>query len=1182
MDNFIITRYFRQQISILAIIAGLCSSLSSNAQRTVTGSNNHADITDPVSITLTDGFTAKPIGMQSVYIHVLNADHSYLATSPSTNQNYVISYTPRKSGITSPDDPAHTTNEVMVSIQYIDGLGRPAQTVQVKASPYGRDIVQPIVYDAFGREATKYLPYALSATDVSDGSYKTTAIASQAAFYNPSSSMGTQLPDAITRITTPYAQTAFEPSPMNRAVEQGAAGEPWQLTGTTGLSVTPGHTVKTVYDVNASNEVAYWAINSGGGAATSSFYTAAKLFKTTIKDENWTSGNTGIIEEFKDLLGNVVLKRVWKDESIHYDTYYVYDDFDNLTYVIPPGVTATIFTEATTDADFNNYIYAYHYDGRNRVERKKIPGAGWQYIAYNAIGQVVATQDAEQHPNNKWTFTKYDGRGRVIMTGEITDSRTNLQITSDILGQTINWETADNTLTDGYTTSNSFPNSWNMLYGVNYYDDYTFPGNTTFPSTATGIAKDVTGLLTANKTRVLNTGAMLLTINYYDTEGRLRETVAQNNISGTDRVVNDYNFNNQTVQSVRTHSSSTIANLVITNQYTYDHMGRRTRTLQQTGTGQPKVVINKLDYNELGQQKTKYLHGIINGSDTTYLQNIAYTYNERGWLSSTSAPLFAEQLKYSDAANGITPQFNGNIANQYWGTAGSLGNHYDYTYDALNRLAKAVSSNGYSETGASSGNIDYDPMGNIMHLTRVNGTVGTGAYTYNYAGNQLQTVIGLTSGSPYHYNLNGNADYDARTGRTITYNYLNLPKTVNAGSNTITYTYEANGKKLKRESTTAGVGTSNYDDGIIYDNGDIYAITEEGRVLNLNGSRNYEYNLTDHLGNSRVTFDTSLGYAHLVQTNDYFAFGMQHGIPAPASPPNNYLYNKKELQVDLGQYDYGARFYDPVIGRWNTVDPLADSMRRYSPYNYAFNNPLRFIDHDGRGPNDIIFRGTDGKDIRIKAAGEDIIYHLPVALGASETIHGFENVDPRRLAFGYTVSGDVGFSAVVGMHFGLDLSVVNFTDKKYSKYNYVYAGIHETPSIGIQADLSASAGITIFGAYNTGKGTIDPKSWSGMFISGGLGFDVKAIAGGGVNLSYFSDGNKDGGWRGFSIGVNVGVGAALNVGSANVNISNSVLINDVIPTSQRGFLDRASNFVAPIPSAFATSIGSDLIRRLKK
>jgi len=90
----------------------------------------------------------------------------------------------------------------------------------------------------------------------------------------------------------------------------------------------------------------------------------------------------------------------------------------------------------------------------------------------------------------------------------------------------------------------------------------------------------------------------------------------------------------------------------------------------------------------------------------------------------------------------------------------------------------------------------------------------------------------------------------------------------------------------------------------------------------------------------------------VLEENNYYPFGLKHSgynNTNLANPNYKYKYNGKELQDDfnINLYDYGARNYDPTIGRWFNIDPLAETSRRWSPYTYAYNNPILFIDPDG-------------------------------------------------------------------------------------------------------------------------------------------------------------------------------------------------------------------------------------------
>ncbi|RKR80587.1 RHS repeat-associated protein [Mucilaginibacter gracilis] len=927
------------------LLVVLCLSIfqgkNTYAQRdtTLNQPNQSGTFVAPHSIKLSPGFSTAAGATFRAYIDPSLGQCVALNTTLSNNQNYIATYTPRIAGITNPADPNNTTCQVMASVQYFDGLGRPIQTTQVKGSPNLQDVVQPFVYDQFGRETKKYQPFISS---TANGSFKVgDPDALVKAFYNPSSPGA----PAIAATLSPFAETQFEPSPLNRVTQQGAPGDAWQLS--------QGHAIQTTYSTNAANEVKIWNVTTTG-ADGSTYYQPNTLYKTITTDEN---GNISTV--FKDKENKIVLKQVQSDNGL-LSTYSVFDDLGNLRYVVPPlpaEVTLpSVFTES--DAVFRNFIYAYHYDGRNRIIEKKLPGRGWQYIVYNKIDLPVMTQDAVQRAKapQEWNVMKYNAFGQIVVSGiyQHSSSQANTSYRDYMQGQVDNqsaqWDNRDNSAL-GYSVA-TFPTAWTNTLLVNYYDDYSFipTGNNNYASSATGVSNMTKSLVTGSKTNVLGTSTMLLTVNYYDDNGRLRESVGDNNIGGKDRSVRSYDFTNDITQIIRTHNSIN-GSVTVQNDITYDHMGRK-KLIKEKITGSDGVtsspiVLARYDYNEVGQLMTKYLHSEdYNNSSpdaSSFLYAVNYTYNPRGWAKTISSPQFAMSLKYEE-----NQRFNGDVTAVNWGDLASPNqNTFTYNYDKMSRMLSGSAAD-MSESG-----IVYDNVGNIRSLTRDGQTI---SYDYNYGGelgNRLNAVSGGSFGSAkyFQYNENGNVTHDdTRNISSIAYNVLSLPQTLSDNTGLkYEYVYDAAGNKLRSVNHYQNK-TTDYDGGIQYENNSLSVLlTDEGQARRSGNSYIYEYWVKDQLGNTRIAFykNPSTHQAELLQKQDYYPFGLGKERSPITSSRTDYQYNGKELQENLNILDYGKRFYDPVIARWHVQDPEAEKYYKWSPYNYVLNNPIRNIDPRG-------------------------------------------------------------------------------------------------------------------------------------------------------------------------------------------------------------------------------------------
>ncbi len=944
---------------------------------------------------------------------VLIALQSVLAFAQTPSEtNYILSIEPLAPMSTVPEDLNQLAdNEKKVNIMYYDGLGREKQLVEYKQTLYlgvNSDLITHYGYDEFGRRTKEYLPLP---TRQLSGAYIPSPLSGYDTYYT--GEYNTQVY---------YSEKELEASPLNRVLDQAAPGDAWAQGS--GKEIKFQYLINTDYD-----NVRYYYVTSAGDYTPTlqkgSNYKGGLLYKTVVTDEN---GND--TEEYKNKIGQVLLKRTFIGSS-RVDTYYVYDKFGNLTFVIPP--LAADKPSVTEDVR-NGLCYQYKYDQKNRLTDKKLPGKGWEYMVYDTQDRLVATQDAVQRTNKNWLFIKYDKFGRVVYTGIVTGTRTNIQNAANTAAYNNN-EIRDgrfgftkNGLKVSYTTT-AFPTTFDELLTVNYYDDYNFDGALTTPSTVLGtdVINDTPdpqtwkittrGLSVAVMVRILGTDTWEKNFTYYDTKQRPVRVHKLNQLGGKTVVDTQYDFRGKVLKTITSHQRTDMAPVIETeDNFTYTQQERLLTHTHKINNGTAERIANN-SYDPLGQLVKK---GVGNTAALPALQAVDYKYNIRGWLTDinniasltqTGDPidLFTFRINYNNpvqshfpASAGIVPLFNGNIAETFWKTASdNILRGYGYKYDELNRLLDAH----YQKPNAAvtmPGNYDefilYDKNGNITTLHRRSGTdIPTSSqltdqlfYTYFDDSNQLKKVTdstnsttGFSNGNSgdsddYAYDENGNMISDLNKSiESIAYNHLNLPTMITWTPNKkIEYIYNAAGVKVQKKVTNGSIITTDYLDGFQYNNNFLeFFPTAEGYVkvtamaANPNApsySYNYVYNYTDHLGNIRISYtkDPATGNLKILDESHYYPFGLKHQhyntlgiikynnevIVAPIlNNPFKYKYNGKEWQdeLGLGWYDYHARNYDPALGRWMNIDPMAPKYFPHSPYGYALNNPVYFIDPDG-------------------------------------------------------------------------------------------------------------------------------------------------------------------------------------------------------------------------------------------
>jgi RHS repeat-associated protein len=301
---------------------------------------------------------------------------------------------------------SNVPRDVKQSTEYYDGLGRLIEKVSRGISAENNDLVEMVTYDDLGRESYSYMPYVQQLDN--SGKFKLNPFGAQQLFYQNAALLPGLAGESIY-----YSRRVFDGSVLNRVVKSYEVGNSWAREG-------GNRPLEQRYEVNAvADSVRIWNTSGGIPTSTANFQPGMLTKNVSINE----GGNQTI--EYKDREGRLVLKKVQLAATPgtgHMGwlcTYYVYDDYNNLSFIVPPAAVAySIRFNWNLTGIADELCFQYTYDGRKRMIIKKVPGAAAIRMLYDNRDRLSFTQDGVQRAKSpaEWTAMFYDDLNRPIMT----------------------------------------------------------------------------------------------------------------------------------------------------------------------------------------------------------------------------------------------------------------------------------------------------------------------------------------------------------------------------------------------------------------------------------------------------------------------------------------------------------------------------------------------------------------------------------------------------------------------------------------------------------------------------------------------------------------------------------------------------------------------------------------------